>query len=133
MNIDKGFEFAKTASKFSDHYKFNIGAVIMYKHGVLSIGYNIKRSHPLQKLYNRYRISYDENEKSNGLHAEMMAISHLDYNLSKCSIFVYREHKDGSMAIVRPCKACMKALKDKAIKDIYYTTENGYKHERIGE
>ena len=136
MNTDKYFKLARNASRFSDYPKIKIGAVVVCKNKVISVGWNTTQSHPLQKHYNKYRNvdgrEYDVELQSNGLHAEMMAIRHLKGDLSKCSIFVYREYKDGSTGISKPCQACMKAMEDIGIKNIYYTTENGYNYERIG-
>jgi hypothetical protein len=30
----------------------------------------------------------------------------------------------------RPCAACMRAMRDRGIRDFYYTTDAGYAHER---
>ena len=48
----------------------------------------------------------------------------------KAEIFVYRSsgHK---LRNCRPCPSCMKALKDRGIKTICYTTEDGYCKEDI--
>lgn len=135
MNVEKYFKLARNASKFSDYPRIKIGAVVVCKNKVVSVGWNTTQSHPLQKYYNKYRNvdgrEYDVELQSNGLHAEMMAIRHLNGDLSKCSIFVYREYKDGSTGLCKPCQACLCALKDVGIKNIYYTTENGYNYERI--
>ena len=50
ININKGFELAKNASEFSDYNKNNIriGSVIIYKNRVLGIGYNTKKTSPIQ-------------------------------------------------------------------------------------
>ena len=31
----------------------------------------------------------------------------------------------------RPCESCMAAIKDFGIRDIYYTTNDGFVHERL--
>lgn len=33
--------------------------------------------------------------------------------------------------MARPCLSCMAAIKDIGIKDIYYTTNDGYSYERL--
>ena len=66
------------------------------------------------------------------VHAEMKCLidtKDLNIDWSKVSIFIYREH-NGKMLNCKPCKACSKALKDRGINNIYYTTEIGFNYER---
>jgi len=135
--INKYFNLAKNASMFSDYPKIHVGAIMVYKNKIISVGYNTQKTNPYQKDYNVYRGNnerkYDVDKQSNALHAEMACIvstKHLDIDWSKVSVFVYREHKDGSISLSRPCMACSKALDERGIKDWYYTTENGYAYER---
>lgn len=140
MNTERYFDLAKNASTFSDYNKVHIGCVIVYKKQVIGIGWNTKKTNPIQKYYNQFRTTeddireYDINSHTNSLHAEMMAILNATRtfkgDLSKCSIFVYRELKNGNLGIAKPCKACSQMLQDFGIKNIYYTTENGYVYER---
>lgn len=138
MNITRAFKLAKKASEFSDN-KVKMGCVIMYKNKVISIGYNISKSHPIQKAYNVHRSVknriFNVDKHDNNIHAECMAlrnaIRQFNGDLSKCSIFVYSEKKDGSTRLSRCCNACCKMLKDNNITNIYYTTENGYVYEKI--
>lgn len=139
MNIYRGFKLAKKASAFSDYNKIHIGAVVMYKNKPIGIGWNTKKTHPLQFKYNKYREAnigrkYIADEHLPMLHAEIMALQdatrRFNGDLSKCSIFVYSEKKDGYTRLTRPCKACSQQLKDLGIKNIYYTTNNGWNYER---
>lgn len=68
------------------------------------------------------------------LHAKincMNSIRNLDIDFSKVKLFIYRIRKDRPFGISRPCPSCMAVIKDLGIKDIYYTTNDGYVHERI--
>ncbi len=130
------FNKAKEVSKLSDFNKIHIGCIAVYKNIIIAKGYNTNKTNPLQKLYNHYR----ELEWVNGiqpkpkLHAEMMCIlkiMHLDIDFSKVKLYIYREDLNKNLAICRPCNACMKAIKDLGIKKIYYTTNGGYKYEKI--
>lgn len=131
MNIDRCFQLAKNASMFSD-CEIKVGAILVYKNRVISVGYNTSKSNPLQKAYNKYRTKdgriYDTDKQNNGLHAEAMCVKNairlFNGDLSKCSIFVYSEKKDGSTRLSRPCGACQKILLDYNIHNIYYTTNN---------
>jgi deoxycytidylate deaminase len=135
MNIEKYFAFAKNVSDFSDFYgdktSKHVGCVIVYKNKVIAVGWNTSKEHPLQKEYNRER-DFNVDSCKNSLHAEMYALircNYADVEWSRASIFIYRELADGSMAMAKPCKACTKAIKDRGIKTIFYTTENGHNWE----
>ena len=52
-------------------------------------------------------------------------------DLSNAAIYVYRVHKNGTLAMSRPCPSCMQLIKDVGIKRVFYTTENGYVYEKI--
>ena len=127
----KYFNLAKLASEFSDYGRIKIGAVIVYKKNIISIGYNHKKSHPTQRRLNAYRFDDKLDKCKHFIHAEMSAIVNSHYtDLNGASIYVYRCNKEG-IQNCRPCAACMKALKDKGIKTIYYTTANGYCKEEL--
>ena len=63
-------------------------------------------------------------------------------NISECSDFkqfhigavlVYKSDiLSGTKAMARPCPACMKALIDLGVRDMFYTAEEGCCYERIG-
>ena len=82
-------------------------------------------------------IGSDFNETSNtihSVHAEIDCISkiqYMDIRWDKVKVFVYREMLDGSIGMARPCPACMAYIKDMGIRNIYYTTNNGFAHEVI--
>ena len=134
MNINRYFNLAKRASTFSDYDKIKIGAVLVYKNKVISIGWNTHKSNPIQKKYNVFRSDenryYDVDSKPNSTHAEMKCLidtMDMDINWSKVSIFIYRNN----MNMCRPCNSCMTALKERGIKNIYYTNKNSYHYEEI--
>lgn len=140
MNHLHMFEAAKVASCNADYTGANsvkIGCVIVYKGTILAKGCNSDKTHPMQDLYNKYRF------KNNGgkylpskVHSEVNAlnkIKYLDIDFSKVHLFVYRELKDGQRAMARPCPACMKAIKSFGIRNIWYTTADGYAHEVLDE
>ena len=126
------FDAAKAVSKLSDFKKVQIGAVAVYGHRMISTGCNTVRGCPLQKKYNTYR--FDEPSEHSG-HAELMCLKPLigrnDIDFTRLSLYVYREYKDGSLALSRPCKSCMALIKDLGIRKIYYTTHEGYAHEEL--
>lgn len=126
------FNKARQAAVISSYYKTHIGCVAVYQKNVIGVGYNCNKTHPTQKKYNKYRKSSDSMLPK--LHAEINCINsirHLDINFSKVKLYIYRIRKDREFGLSRPCPSCMAAIKDLGIKDIYYTTNDGYVHERI--
>lgn len=137
--IRKYLSLAKNVSELSNFYKqHHLGCIITYKNKIISDGYNSLKTNPVQKEYNKYRDYTLDTPNNGSLHAEMMALircKDVDVDWNKVNVFIYREHANGNPALARSCPACLKALKDKGIKNIYYSTEhspNGYAYERIG-
>lgn len=128
----KYFDKARQAAIVSDYYKIHIGCVAVYQGNIISIGCNCNKTHPIQKKYNQYRKPSDFMLPK--LHAEINCINsikHLDINFSKVKLYIYRIRKDQPFGLSRPCPSCMAAIKDLGIRDVYYTTNDGYAHERI--
>ena len=46
-------------------------------------------------------------------------------------LYIYRIRKDQPYGMARPCPSCMAAIKDIGIKDIYYTTNDGFSYEYL--
>lgn len=129
------FEKARNAALLSDYGKFHIGCIAVYCNQIIGIGCNSNKTHPKQRYYNKYRnMASDNCEPIPKIHAEMMclnAISKLDIDFSKVHLYVYRPLKMTPYGMARPCQACMNAIKDLGIKNVYYTSNNGYVHEII--
>lgn len=106
----KGYFFlARNVSKYSNMDK-KLGAVIVRKKPI-SIGFNVDKSHPVM------------NGWSWTTHAECRAIYNAGWfgKTDGCSIYVYREHADGTPALARPCEKCIGLLTFMGIKKMYYT------------
>lgn len=126
------FEKAKQVAQISEFPKVHIGCVAVYKGMVIGIGCNCNKTHPTQKFYNRHRIQSDILPPK--LHAEINCLNQLKYmnlDYSKVKLYVYRKRVDREYSIVRPCQSCMAAIKDLGIKNIYYTTDDGFAQEKI--
>lgn len=132
----KYFTKARQIASVSDYCKFHIGCVAVYKNQIIGLGCNCNKTHPIQEKYKKYR----ELDISDGvwaipkLHAEISClnqIKHLDINFSKVKLYIYRIRKDQPFGLARPCPSCMAAIKDLGIRDIYYTTNDGYSYERL--
>ena len=128
----KFYSVAKAVSKTSTYGKILIGAIIVYKREIISVGANCRKTHPLQMPYDRYRDS-SVDWCHHYLHAEMNAIIHADKEyLPNSDIYIFREDRNGKIANCRPCEACMNMIKDVGIKKIYYTTRDGFCVEELG-
>lgn len=121
------FNAAKAVSEMSDFEKHHIGAVVVYKHRIISSGCNVQKSHPVQKELNKERF---EDDSHHYLHAETSALLPLmnrkDINWRDVQVYIYREWKDGTKALSKPCPSCQKLIKSLGIKKVNYTTKNGY-------
>ena len=132
-NIDyRYFDKARRIADISDYNRVHIGCVAVYQGQIIGIGCNCNKTHPTQKLYNRYREQSDSMLPK--LHAEISCINqikHLDINFTKVKLYIYRIRKDQPFGLSRPCLSCMAAIKDLGIRDIYYTTNDGYAYEKL--
>ena len=120
------FRAAKAVSQLSDH-RVHVGAVLVYKHRIISSGSNSNtKTDAIQRKLDTKLFGVECQGK---LHAEsscLIPFIKRGIDLSGSSIFVYREHKDGSLAMSRPCSRCMSLIRQMKIKNIYYTNEGSY-------
>ena len=106
----------------SDHPHYKVGACILYKNRVISVGFNQHlKSNPLTRLFNEHQT----------IHAEVSAIIRLKNKkiLKECKMAVYREYATGEIAMARPCPTCLKILKFFNISGFIYTIHGGYAEE----
>jgi len=132
-NIDyRYFDKARQVALISDFHKTHIGCIAVHQGQVIGLGCNCNKTHLMQKYYNRYREPSESMLPK--LHAEINCINqikHLDINFLKVKLYIYRIRKDQPFGLSRPCPSCMAAIKDLGIRDIYYTSNEGYVYERI--
>lgn len=131
-NTQKAYMLAaKAVSKLSDHHQ-QLGCVIVNKHKIISSGYNSSTK--------CHRIQAELDSKLFGdtclgkVHSEVSALIPLiktRVDLTRATIYVYREHKDGTLAMARPCTRCMSLIKQFGIKTIVYTTDDGIATEKL--
>lgn len=136
--INKYFELAKQACKFSDMKRANLGSVLIYKNKVISVGWNIgDKTSPIQKEYNKYRdFDPDDSDVINSIHSEILCLHRakfLDIDWGRASLFTYRKKKSGGRGLARSCPACYNYAKSLGLGNLYYTTETkrGWGYERI--
>lgn len=122
---------ARSVAETSQHHKVKIGAVLVYKNEILSVGCNLIKSHPKQMVYNKNR-EFEFDLCPHNIHAEFNAVLKYKGIIPKHSImYVYRLTKQGNQGMGRPCKACQKMLKEYGIYDVVYTTEESIIYEQF--
>lgn len=110
-----------------------MGCVVFRKKTLLAFGCNQEKSEPLQKVYNKYREDIDDS-RPHKCHAEIATLKKIQgQDLTGCSILICRlsRMQDKEFAMARPCPACMEYIRNLGIRDIYYTTDFGFAHERL--
>lgn len=134
------FKIARECSLKSDYTSncssARVGCITVYKGTILTKSFNSDKTHTIQAKYNKWRYNSEEAKKylPSKIHAELgciQRIKYLDIDFSKVHVYVYRETKNGKMALARPCPSCFAAIKELGIKNIHYSTENGFCHEKL--
>lgn len=136
----KFFEMARKEAEKSDFDSFKLGCVIVHKKHVIGRGHNSNKTSPVQKRYNKYR-SFNKGPKAvkHSLHAEIDAITSVPYPVdnsidwSNVKVYVYRicPGKPLGSGLAASCPACRAALRDKGVRHLYYTTDNGFAYEEM--
>ena len=133
------FQYAKLEAEKSDFHRFHIGAVIVYNKTIIGKGCNSDKTHPMQKKYNNlYRTFNNEYGGfiKHSIHAEIAAITSIPYvigkevDFNKAKIYIYRisPGKKRGYGRAKPCKACLNAIRDLGIKNVYYSDEDGFNY-----
>lgn len=128
----KYFQKAREVASISDYKHQRVGCIAIHQGQVIGEGCNCNKTHPMQLFYNKYRLH--ESYMLPKLHAEINCINkikNLHINFSKVRLYIYRIRKDQPFGIARPCPSCMAAIRDLGIRNIYYTTNEGYVYEKL--
>jgi len=117
---DKFFIAAKAVAMNSpgvgQRNTFRLGAVIVEKNSILSVGNNSYKTHPLMASRTEWPF----------LHAEQLAI--IRRGLDHCDghdLYVVRILKNLNYAISFPCEVCRKLISDVGIRNVFYINEDG--------
>ena len=126
------FESAKAASLLSDHPQFHLGCVIVEGSRIISSGCNsITRCSPIQQKLDHNRFGGEHRGVYHAETAALLPLIRQRADLASCTAYLYRSHKDGSLAISRPCSGCMSLLRAAGIRRVFFTVEGGYAVENI--
>lgn len=116
----KFFNLAKKLTAKSTHHSYNMSCVIVKKNRVVSLGYNQLKTHSKSTHPWHY------------IHAEFHAMLNTPLSdLQGATAYIYREHKDGSPSLARPCNSCYKMLQMAGIKKICYSSNGSYIEEKL--
>lgn len=118
MKHDRFMALAKKASERSDHHSHKIGCVIVRGSKVLGTGFNVIKTHPKSP------------HEFSSVHAEFMSVLNAG-NVSGATAYVFRQTKDGTPSISRPCKDCWKYLLECGVKKVVYSFEGSFCQEKL--
>ena len=100
-----------------------VGAILLNKGKVVAKGVNQDtKSHPLQaQLAELVGL-----EEKIYLHAEISALIKCKSNVDTIVVARLGGHEGDELRNAKPCKICSLALQKAGIKNIYYTTDDGF-------
>lgn len=109
---------ARQISKKSDHHTHKMGCVIAKGKKVLGSGFNVLKTHP------RSPHAYKS------IHAEFMAAANSGYEIEGATAYVFRQQKNGTWAMAKPCESCWKFLMECGVKEVVYSINGSYSREK---
>ena len=128
------FRAADAVASLSDHKQTKLGCVLVDKHRIVSSGHNSStRCSPLQKQIDVAR--FGNSDKHRGpVHAEtacLLPLIRQGYDMTRSDLYIIRRHRNGSLALSRPCPGCMSLLRANGVRRVFFSVEDGYSVEKI--
>ena len=128
------FRAADAVASLSDHKQTKLGCVLVDKHRIVSSGHNSStRCSPLQKQMDTAR--FGNSDKHRGpVHAEtacLLPLIRQGYDMTRSDLYIVRRHRNGSLALSRPCPGCMSLLRANGVRCMFFSVEGGFSEERI--
>ena len=104
---------AMTGNGVGTRGKFRLGAILVHRNSIVSVGMNSYKTHPLMAARTEWPF----------LHAEQNAIirAGLD-NCEGLDLYIARVLKNNTLAMSKPCAVCTELIKDVGIRNIFYST-----------
>ena len=128
------FRAADAVSTLSDHKQTHLGCILVDKHRIISSGYNSStRCSPLQKQIDVARFG-DPDKHKGPVHAEtscLLPLIRQGYDMTRSDLYIVRRHRNGSLALSRPCPGCMSLLRANSVRRVFFSVEGGFSEERI--
>lgn len=120
----------KVAMASEPVFRQRLAALLVYKNEVISIGINKTKSHPFQRKFAKHSDAIY-------LHAEVDCIKNAlrQYDediIAKSTLYVLRmkrpenDLKNFMRGLSKPCEGCQRAIAAFGIKNVYYTTDEGF-------
>lgn len=106
-------------ASFSNHKQHKVSCIIVKSGNVVGTGYNIVRTSPKSDHIFRQ------------VHAEFRALSEAGENAKGSIAYIFRQHKNGSLAIAKPCGSCEDLLKENGVKKVIYSFDGIFNTEKI--
>lgn len=107
----------KLAAK-SDHTQHQMSCIIVKRNRILGKGYNQQKTDP------------NSPHKFKHVHSEWNALSGLSIKETKnCTVYIYRENKNGILSNAKPCPSCTLFLQKMQIWRTIYSYDNSWKVE----
>lgn len=128
------FRAADAVASLSDHHQAKLGCVLVDKHRIVSSGHNSStQCSPLQKQMDTARFGSPEQHKG-PVHAEtacLLPLIRQGYDMTRSDLYIIRRHRNGSLALSRPCPGCMSLLRANGVRRVFFSVEGGYSKEKI--
>lgn len=121
-------------AEMSDFKRAQVGCVAVIGSKVVATGFSQQRTHPMQDYYNRFRDFHGQKNINAKLHAEISALAQLErmnIDTSRVDLFIYRKCKSRESGMARPCAACMAAIREYKIKNLFYSSDAGLVYEKL--
>ena len=115
LNLSKKEEFLLNRAvgvALTSQQKYRLGAVLVRKGKVISVGTNIRRNHP---------DVCDDPMSQSGICAERVAIKRAGTNAEGSTLYIARVGKCGDPLLAKPCSRCVEAIAKAKIKRVIFT------------
>jgi deoxycytidylate deaminase len=107
---------AMTGNGVGMRSKFRLGAVLVHKNSIVSVGTNSYKTHPLMRKRTEWPF----------LHAEQHAIIRAGVdNCEGLDLYIARVLKNNTLALSKPCDVCAELIREVGIKRTFYSTDAG--------
>lgn len=115
----KYYSLLKKLSYRSNHHTHKVSAIITRGNRVIGKGFNLIKTH----TYSPHPYHH--------IHAEYLAYLNTDGDIKGCTVYIFRQYKNGNLALAKPCDSCYKFLVSKGVKNIVYSFQNTFVEEKV--
>jgi tRNA(Arg) A34 adenosine deaminase TadA len=127
MISDNFLQLAIETAKSSPSKK-KVGAVLLKKNKIVATAVNLeKKSHPLQAKFAKRVGLWQKIYLHSEVHALIKAREDAD------TIVVARVNPQNKLRNAKPCPICALALEEAGVKNIYYSTDDGFMYKYSAE